>query len=306
MSERRGSGYLVTGLIIGLILGLTYSRSIAPAKYIDTIPSALEEDSKGQLRSMIALAYMYNKDLGRAEHRLALLEDEQPTRALLDQAELILTMEGSLETVKALKSLAYDLELHTLPPDEIPTEEGEASEGSSAIPIDSPGEVALAPTATMEIGQVIFTPTSTSTSTPTPVYTYTPRPTSTPFIALSIPFTLKQQEEVCDATLPEGLLQVLVEDEEGEPVPGARISVSWVGGEDSFFTGLYPLISLGYADFIMSPELVYRVRVGTDGDLVGELALPICEGEESEYFGGWYLRFGPRNQSAVKMAPYSA
>ena len=92
----------------------------------------------------------------------------------------------------------------------------------------------------------------------------------------------------------------IVEDNTGDPIPGASIRVSWQGGEEAFFTGLYPVISPGYADYEMTPGEQYRVQIGTGGVMVSEIDVPSCTGEEGEdYSGGWYLRFAPSNQSTM-------
>jgi hypothetical protein len=54
--------------------------------------------------------------------------------------------------------------------------------------------------------------------------------------------------------------------------------VAWEGGSDAFFTGLAPELGLGYADFEMQPGLSYILRVGSAGDLVGDLSIPACGG----------------------------
>jgi len=292
MNEKRGPGYLFTGLVIGLIIGFVIARVFFPVAYVDTLPAMLDEVSKDRYRSMIAIAYQVNNDLPRARARLNLLEDDYPVGALLDQARRMTQNDEPGQTITALKILAADLEGENFEPTE---------ELSSITKTEVPQtQIAVAPTATLGLEDAIHTPTASPTPSPTPVFTFTPRPTLTPLVSFDVPFVLRQKQEVCDTSLPDGLLQILVEDEDGEPLPGARIYVMWNGGEESFFTGLYPQVSPGYADFEMVSGEQYQVRVGTDSDLVDYLVVPMCEGDASEeYNGGWLLRFSPLRQSAV-------
>ncbi len=50
-----------------------------------------------------------------------------------------------------------------------------------------------------------------------------------------------------------------------QPVPSVELVVTWDGGEDHFFTGLKPELGLGYADFVMTPEVVYSIRLADGG-----------------------------------------
>src|SRR3972149_4616195 len=67
-----------------------------------------------------------------------------------------------------------------------------------------------------------------------------PPPTRTPTPTPGAPFTLAEQERVCDASLPGPLLQVIVLDAAGQPVPGVAGIVIWGEGQDHFFHRLQP------------------------------------------------------------------
>jgi hypothetical protein len=97
---------------------------------------------------------------------------------------------------------------------------------------------------------------------------------------------------VCDPSLPQGLLQIEVVNSAGNPVSGMRITISWPGGEDSFFTGLVPGISPGYADFQMTPGVLYTARVGEGGQPAENLQTINCTAPNGDpYPGGWWLIF---------------
>ena len=85
MNENRGPWYLLTGLVIGAVLGLLYAWVIRPVQYTNTAPSSLRAEDKDQYRAVIAAAYLANGDLLRARARLELLQDPDLYRVLAEQ-----------------------------------------------------------------------------------------------------------------------------------------------------------------------------------------------------------------------------
>ena len=107
--RKRGSWYLLTGLILGLIIGLAYSLLVNPVIYTHSTPATLQEVDKDSYRSLIAQAYAATSDLERALLRLALLEDENPVYALGTQAQRCVA-EGNVTEAQALALLASALQ----------------------------------------------------------------------------------------------------------------------------------------------------------------------------------------------------
>lgn len=107
--ERRPPLYLVTGLGVGLILGLVLNI-VSPAARSNLGPANLAEDYKSEYRLMVALAYASSGNLGRAQARLAWLHDPDPLRVLASQAQLALVSSGTQREARALASLAADLQ----------------------------------------------------------------------------------------------------------------------------------------------------------------------------------------------------
>lgn len=93
--DERGHLYLLTGLIIGVVLGLAYSWWYQPVKYTDTAPASLQREFKDKYRALIAVAYLGNSDLVRARGRLELLKDDDVLRALSEQAQRTLAETGA-------------------------------------------------------------------------------------------------------------------------------------------------------------------------------------------------------------------
>ncbi|MBU2611920.1 MAG: hypothetical protein KJ606_13390 [Chloroflexi bacterium] len=277
---RRGGWYLLTGLLIGLTLGLLIAWVISPVQYVDTAPASLRADFKDQYRSMIASAYLATGELGRAQSRLTLLGDADPRQALTLQAQYALSVGDPSGSAYALARLA-DALLQPLVEGQIPDEIGA-----------SPTATTAATGTKTDTSSVTRAPTRRPTGTLTPAATPTPRPTWTPTPTLGAAFVLVAQENVCDVNLSEGLLQVEIQDAAGQPIPGAEVIVTWEGGEEHFFTGLKPELGNGYADFVMKPEVGYSLRLAAGGRPVSNLIAPNCRTSGGDsYYGGVRLLF---------------
>ncbi len=273
-NERRGNLYLLTGMVMGVVIGLAYAWLISPVEYIDTTPQSLAEPYKDEYRRLIALAYAADRNLGRARERLALLDSEGSVQILASQAQRMLAENQPPQEARALAVLAADLGK----PDNavIATAAGTASpqaisEGGAT---ETPGApTAVEVTSATEISSAIQTPTlplptRTPTVTLTPMPTFTPRPTATPLPVLDAPFKLVSKKEICDGSVAPGLLQVIVVDAEENQMPGVRIIATWIDGQETFFTGLNPASGLGYADFLMTTGVTYGIKVGDVSDRV--------------------------------------
>jgi hypothetical protein len=275
MNEQKSNLYLLTGLVIGLVAGLVLSWWILPVQYVDIEPAALSGPYQDEYRRALALAYQSNGDLERARERLQLLHPSGETQALAAQAQRMLAENRPPQEARALAVLAADL-ARPASTQQSNTTPQTAAEAASAQPTSEatqpanltatdPGTVLAIQTATPAL------PTRTPTATFTPLPTFTPRPTATPILILDAPFTLKSKQEICDGSVPPGLLQVYVYGADSKPLPGVRIQVTWEGGEDVFYTGLVPEVEPGYADFYMQSNLTFFLKVGATGTEVGNL-----------------------------------
>ncbi len=120
--HKRGSWYLLTGLILGLIFGLAYAWLVDPLVFQNTDPASLGPSSKDAYRSLIAQTYQKTGNLKRAVSRLALLEDPDPVYALGAQAQQALA-EGESGEAHALALLASALQSgEAAPVEPLPTE----------------------------------------------------------------------------------------------------------------------------------------------------------------------------------------
>ena len=267
MNEKRGSLYLVTGAVIGIVIGLILSLWIIPLRYSNTEPYTLRDADKETYRIVIARAYLVEADSNRAMTRLNLLGDGNPAQELVSQAQNLLANQGNEDYARALALLAAMV--------------NQPSTQITPLAAVFPTSATPADAQTTQIVTEIL-------PTKTPAATSTPRPTSTPQATQGAPYEWDNQlNPVCDP-LPEiPLLQITVYDAAGKPVPGVKIEISKENsGVETFYTGLYPEINSGYADYEMLPGEVYTIRVGDEGVLVDDLSIPSCKTEEGETAAG--------------------
>jgi len=290
---RRFPWDILLTLLAGLGLGLAYAWVISPLRVVASDPIALRADFKDQFRSAIAAAFVATSNLPRTEARLSLLGDSDVVEALNSQAQRMIAS-GEFAQADQLATLAIALEndnvlavLPTHTSDDAGTIEPESSTIFPQPSEDLPFQLTETP-------EVFDTPVAETQGVETQavVLNPTPRPTRTPVPTLGAPFVLIAQDPVCDSTFPEGLLQVVVFNSTRRQVTGAKIIITWENGEDQFFTGLKPEIGNGYADFVMSPNITYTLRLAAGSDIASELIAPTCQNPSGEAFlGGIKLTF---------------
>lgn len=262
-------------LVVGLLLGLTYSWLIEPVEYYDADPADLRTDLREDYLILVAMSYDLTGDLARAQVRLTALGEAGTPRAVASLADRLYQDGNNAEVVRALALLAH------------------------ALGAQSEAVVAHLPTKTPTVPPIpTVTPTPTATRTPLPTTpptvtpsatpTNTPTPEATPTPDLRPPYRVVERQQVCDDPAQASIIQVYVQDVEGQGLPNVEVQVSWEGGQNRFFTGLKPEIDLGYADFQMSPGLVYDVVVW--GTQVGDISTEGCPSGPA----GWRLVFRRR------------
>jgi hypothetical protein len=276
MKDRQPPLYLITGLVIGILVGLFFSYVVLPVRYTDTQPGTLSTDQKAIFRGLIARAYLYEADPTRAFSRLALLKDENISEELVIQAQRMVAENEDVTTARGLALLA------------------------SAI---TNPETAITPLAVhvLDATDVIVdqtkSPQPTSTlipATATPFVTYTPRPTPTIKPTQGVPYKMVgDPREICDPENEAPLLKVYVYDKAGEGISGVNIQISTTNGSQSdFYTGFFPEIGIGYADFAMISGETYGLRVGEGGELISGLSAPECKTNKgNSYVGGLEIKF---------------
>lgn len=283
MNDRRGPWYLLTGLVLGGLAGLLFAWLVQPVRYTNTTPASLSSEYKAKYRSLIAAAYLTNNDLVRAKARLALLRDPDIYRSVAEQAQLSMAQGNSPEEARALGILAMALNQslneasQPVHPTKILIDASQTPAGS--LPISS----------TPQLAENAF-----SLSTPEPISaTLTAEPqTYLPTSTIGAPFTLKSRQLVCSEDFGAPLIQIIALDAAGQPAPGIEIIITWEGGENHFFTGLKPELGMGYADYTMTPDVTYTLKLAQGGQPVSDLAATRCDKPGNpQQWGVWRLEF---------------
>jgi len=275
---------ILLALFAGLALGLAYSWVISPLRVTNADPTALRADFKEDFRSAIAAAYAATGDLPRAQVRLALLKDPDPMDALNAQSQRMRADSDSFQEADEVAALAVALENGSgdIPTAIIATEVVQQVE-------DFFTETVLPPPPDVPL---VLTETPQTIETQPDVIAATARATQTPVPTLGAPFTLTGQDNVCDTNLPDGLLQVIVLNSNRRQIGGAKIIITWEGGEEQFFTGLKPELGNGYADYMMTPNVTYTIQLASGSDIAAGLTTPTCQAQSGEtFFGGIKLTF---------------
>ncbi len=300
MKEKRGFWFLLSGLGLGLALGMGISWGLAPVQFTETTPASLVPEFKDDYRFMIASAYKADSDLPRAQARLGTLLDHDPIKALGEQAQRMLTGNLPMDEVQLIADLSSALQNQPTPAPS-PSPEISLTAASSASPPPEITQQSQTPTSTQVTSQTptltqaanltpAFTMTATiqetSTSTPKPIATIPVRPTQTVTATPAVPFELLKQSTVCNTTHP-GLLEVFLTNSAGKPAAGIELVITWFNGEEHFFTGLKPELGLGYADFEMSENVEYALSLSGGNTRVTGLSLEKCSNPQGgKYPGG--------------------
>lgn len=281
--RRQPPYYLLTGLILGFVISVATTMFFIPVIYANVPPETLTAIDKDQYRLMIARAYQADHDSGRALARLGLLRDDNVIESLIQQAQRSPLKSNAQTLLFLYEDLQKIITKEGSPNPEAPTQ--------ATLPAQSTvqNDETQSPETTETIDQSI--------RTATPVATL-PQVTNTPEINVienqtnKIPFRMDESKEVCNPYYNESLIQVEVFDKELDALANTKIMVTWDGGQDIFYTGFYPEISLGYADFNMTPNINYTVKVGDVGELIQNISSPQCTDDAgSTYWGSIYLRF---------------
>lgn len=251
--------YAFLAIILGVLAGLYYAWFINPVQYYQTAPATMREDYRQEYILLAASAYQSTGDLVAARLRLAQL-DLPDTIQFLEQV----AAGGDSANTHAYERTAAASLIDALN-NGVRAADVVIQIGNTPTPISTPASLSTQPAATLQ-------PTATE--------------------QLLSHFKLVDQQLICDPLNPAGLLQVRMQEDDGQPVPAVEIMVSWESGFSRFFSGLKPEFGLDYADFILVAETSYRVTVAGGDFTLSGLQLEQCSDENSEsYPASWLLLF---------------
>ena len=171
---------------------------------------------------------------------------------------------------------------------------------AQAPPRRSPSPTCTPTPVTTPTPTYTLVPTWTSVPTATPTATNTPFPTETPLPAQPAPVAAVstppptatptpnvdyrgtfRQLTACENAGNHHLF-IYVKDQNGQGVPGARVRVSWPGGETTLVTGNKPEGGPGFVDFAMFKGSYSVQLLDASSDIVGPLTPDIARNELCE------------------------
>ncbi|MBN1429371.1 MAG: hypothetical protein JXB07_13440 [Anaerolineae bacterium] len=247
MNEEQGFPWipLLFGLVIGLIGGVYYAWYLNPVSLTNVSPRQLDAEDQQTYISLVSAAYLQDTNLDRARERLKTTGAHDVISLVVSQSNMAY-LGGQEFEARPLTILAEAL--------------GGDPLGSGVFTGTlAPTSVAVVPSATFE-GVVSPTPSPTVvTATPFPI-----RATVTPTEILIPPDTrlkLVALNPICKDDHPPGLIEIYVNDINGEGIPAIAILVEWAEQQATFFTGLKPDIDPGFADFQMEPNKTYTITL---------------------------------------------
>ncbi len=268
------TGWLLLSLVIGLGGGLYYAWVVDPVVFTDASPARFSDRYREEYIILVSQSYAVNQNWPLAEQRLAALEDPNIAETVNNLLETAVRQQRPAPLLEQLAIVARQL----------------GAQGQ-AIALFAPTLPAttVQPTPTPAI---VTTPTNTpppaATATNTAVPTLTPTAT-TPATATPQPnYRLTEQTRLCGDDEAISRIEVVVLDAFLNDSPGIEVEVTWQNGRDRFFTGFKPENGRGYADFEMSPDVSYTVRLPDGSPEVSGLRIDECANGLS---GGWRLTF---------------
>ncbi len=280
-------GLLLTGLIIGVALGLFFAWEIQPVEYYDSYPPLLYIEYRRDWIRMTTQSHGVLPDLTRAQARLRDL-DTAEVRQVMDEALAQAVTQGRpVAQLRRMAELAASYGVDTA---------NVRIYTSAQVPTALPATLQPTPltpataTATPDSVPPAPTPTTISIVLPTP----TPQPTPQ---TLS-PYTVVQRESDCalHPTIAISLTQEITVTVRGRervqqvPLPGVELWLLWDEGADHAFTGLRPERGLGYADFAVEPAHNYTLYVNAPtGAPVATLTIGPCPGDADLVWTTWSL-----------------
>lgn len=276
LAPERGSKYrrprrlfalplVLLGLILGVGGGLYWAWERDPRVELNTEPWQLDRTGRANYIAAITLDYAYDSDLNRAVQRL--LDLKSSTDPIQQVADVACEMASSayVETTAGIRAVQSMMVFYQL--------QGRKGCADNLIPMTTPGNTVV----TIEVATPTPPPPATKTAVPVVQSQITPTSPQV-FIPTAKPqtsYTVATIRTDCDVEFS-GVIEVRVQDFNGDGVPGQEIRVRWDDGESTFFTGLKPERGPDYADFQMEAGKSYTVEMPGQSDPTQPLAATTC------------------------------
>ena len=270
------TGWLLFALVIGLVGGLYYAWVVEPVIFTDASPARFSPQHEETYIILVSQSYAVNENWPLAQQRLAALDDPDIAETVNELLETAVRQQRPAPLLQQLavvaRQLGADGQAIALFAPTLPASNSQPTPTSAILTTSTPR-----PTNSP-------TPTATATAVPLPSATATRPATATP----QPNYRLTEQTRLCLDDDAVNQIEIVVVDAFLNDLPGIEIEVSWQNGRDTFFTGFKPENGRGYADFEMSPDISYTVRLPDGSPEVSGLRLETCA---SGLTGGWHLTF---------------
>jgi hypothetical protein len=215
----------------------------------NTEPWQLRAEERAQYIVAITLSYAYDGDLSRAVQRLLELHPEGDPIQEVAEVACRLATTGYVDSSSGLRAIRSMMLFYQL--------QGRSGCADTLIPAEAQ------PTAMITIEASTPTPQPPASKTPTPETTLRATATAPVFVPTTVPqsdYELVAIRTYCDVELS-GLIEVFVQDFNGQGIPGQPVRARWDGGDSTFYTGLKPERGPGYGDFQMESGKGYTVEM---------------------------------------------
>lgn len=269
------AGWVLLGLVLGLMAGLWYAWMVEPVVFVEVSPARFSERYQDEYIFLVSQSYAASGNWPQAEQRLAALDDPAIGQTVANLLERYVREQEPAGVIRNLALVARQMGVET---QAVALFAPTPLHDSTATPTTMP---TVAPTPTI-MPTASPTPAATSTVAPTPTSTAVVSPTPQPN------YRLLSQERLCLADVAAPRIEVVTQDALLDPLPGVEVLVSWDGGADRFFTGFKPDEGPGYGDFTMSQDVSYTVVLAEGSEAVSGLRIEPCD---SGLAGGWRLTF---------------
>lgn len=245
-------------LILGLALGIGFTRVHGPWQRGNAEPWQLRPDDRNHYMMAIALEYAYGSDTAKALDKLIALRPDSDPLALLAEAACVLGSRGYLGSQGGIRAIRSAVNLYSA--------QGREGCAEQLLP---PQATKVPAAVTVAQRPADLRPTPLPTKPPLQdVLLATPTPRHRPALPERRNFELLSVRSFCDLKRP-ALIEVYVVDYLGRGIPAQRIRVRWGDREDIFVSGLKAERGAAYADFQMDEGVDYAVDMAGANDALG-------------------------------------
>ncbi len=270
------------GLVIGIALGLAFTRLSGPLQRDNAEPWQLQPEQSNHYRVAVALEHAHSGDLTAAMEKLISLRTATDPLDALAESACQLGSSGYLASPSGIQALRIVAQFYIA--------QGRAGCAEQLLP-----PVATPKPAAREDDSIRSIAHSTPVPTKPPLETVAqPTRLAPPVQPAQRRFEAISLRSFCAADRP-AVIEVSVVDYLGRGLPGQQIRARWGAQEDFFISGLKGDRGLAYADFQMSADTDYTLDMPNVAEPVGQsLRTGLCYEGNRESLKSYRVVFAER------------